>query len=58
MCHDKSWFVSQDSRAKAAHPEVKDKQSETVEALLRAAKEPAQKAVTDRAPMKEAVPAK
>ena len=58
ICHDKSWLVSQDSKAKAAHPEVEDKQSETVEALLRASKEPAQKAATDRATMKEAVPAK
>ena len=58
MCHDKSWFVSQDSKTKADHPEVKNKQSETVEALLRASKEPAQKAVADRAPIKDAVPAK
>lgn len=58
MCHDKNWFVSQDNKAKADHPEVKNKQSETVEALLRASKEPAQKAATDRATMKEAVPAK
>lgn len=60
MCHDRSWLVSQDSKAKTAErrPEMKDKRSETIDALLRQANEPAQKTDTERAPAKEAAPAK
>jgi hypothetical protein len=59
MCYDKSWFVSQENKAKADErkPEVKDRRSETVDALLRESQEQAQKA-TERAPAKEAAPAK
>jgi len=59
MCYDKSWFVSQENKAKADErkPEVKDKRSEAVDALLRESQEQAQKA-TERAPTKEPVTAK
>jgi len=60
MCYDKSWFVSQENKAKADErkPEIRDKRSETVDALLRESQEQAQKAATERAPAKEAAPAK
>jgi hypothetical protein len=60
MCHDKSWFVSQESKAKAdeREPATKDQRSETVDTLLRESREHAQKAVADRLPAKEAAPAK
>ena len=58
MCYDRSWFVSQDSKAKADKPEVKDKRSETVDALLRDSKEQAQKAAAERPPIKEPATAK
>jgi hypothetical protein len=60
MCHDRSWFTSQDQNAKTEErkPEMKDKRSETVDALLRQSNEQAQKAAPERAPANEAVPAK
>ncbi len=58
MCHDKSWFVAQDNKAKTDKPEMKDKRAETVDALLRESKEQAQKAAGERAPAKEPAPAK
>ena len=60
MCYDKSWFVSQENKAKADErkPEMKDKRSETVDALLRESQEQAQKAAAERAPTKEPVSAK
>jgi hypothetical protein len=57
MCHDRSWFVSQDKKANERKPEA-DKRSEAVDALLRESNEQAQKANTERAPTKEAAPAK
>ena len=58
MCYDKSWFVSQDSKkADERKPAMKDKRSETVDALLRESQEQAQKAA-GRTPAKEAAPAK
>jgi len=59
MCYDKSWFVSQENKAKADErkPEMKDKRSETVDALLRQSREQAQKAA-ERGPTKEPVFAK
>ena len=59
MCYDRSWFVSQENKARAddRKPEVEDKRSETVDALLRESHEQAQKAA-ERAPAKEPVPAK
>ena len=59
MCYDKSWFVSQENKAKADErkPEMRDKRSETVDALLRESQEQAQKA-TERTQAKEAAPAK
>jgi hypothetical protein len=64
MCYDKSWFVSEGSKAKADErkPEMKDKRSETVDALLRDSREQAQKAAAapakEPAPAKESMPAK
>jgi hypothetical protein len=60
MCYDKSWFVSEGNKAKADErkPEMKDKRSETVDALLRESHDQAQKAAAERAPAKEAEPAK
>ena len=60
MCYDRSWFVSQENKAKAddRKPEMKDKRSETVDALLRESQEQAQKAAAERAPAKEPVSAK
>jgi hypothetical protein len=57
MCHDRSWFTSQE-KAKAGErkPEAKDKRTETVETLLRESNEQAQKAKAE--PAKEAAPAK
>lgn len=57
MCYERSWFTSQE-KAKTGErkPEVKDKRSETVDALLRESNEQAQKAKTE--PAKEAAPAK
>ena len=59
MCYDKSWFVSHENKAKADErkPEVKDKRSETVDALVRESQEQAQKA-TERMPTKAPVTAK
>jgi hypothetical protein len=59
MCHDRSWFTSQEQKAKTEErkPEMKDKRSETVEALLRESNEQAQKAKAEPAP-KEPAPAK
>ena len=58
MCYDKSWFTAQEQKVKAQErkPEMKDKHSDTVDALLRESNEQAQKAKT--APAKEAAPAK
>ncbi len=58
MCHDRSWFVSQDNKAKAEQPAAKDKRSETVKALLRDSQEEAQRNATERKPAPEPVPAK
>jgi len=58
MCHDRSWFVSQDSKAKAEQPAAKDDRSETVKALLRDSQEEAQRNATERKPAPEPVPAK
>jgi hypothetical protein len=59
MCHDRSWFTSQEQKKAQEHkPEMKDKRSETVDALLRESNEQAQKIDADRAPAKEAAPAK
>jgi hypothetical protein len=59
MCHDRSWFVSQDNKAKAKaeQPAAKDERSETVKALLRDSQE-AQEKATERKPAPEPVPAK
>jgi hypothetical protein len=59
MCHDRSWFVSQDNKAKAKaeQPAAKDERSETVKALLRDSQE-AQRKATERKPAPEPVPAK
>ena len=60
MCYDRSWFTSQDQKAKADErkPEMKDKRSDTVEALLRESNEQAQKAKAEPAPAKEPASAK
>jgi hypothetical protein len=60
MCHDRSWFVSQDNKAKAkaGQPAAKDERSETVKALLRDSQEEAQRKATERKPAPEPVPAK
>jgi hypothetical protein len=52
MCYDKSWFVSESSKAKADErkPEMKDKRAETVDALLRDSREQAQKAAAPKEP--------
>ena len=57
MCYDRSWFTSQEQKAKAQErkPEMKDKHSETVDSLLRQSNEQAQK---EKAGPKEAAPAK
>ena len=58
MCYERSWFSSQEQKAKTEErkPEMKDKRSETVDALLRESNEEAQK--VKAAPAKEAAPAK
>ena len=60
MCYDRSWFTSQDQKAKTEErkPEMKDKRSETVDALLRESNEQAQKVKTEPAPAREVAPAK
>ena len=59
MCYDRSWFTSQEEKKmEERKPEMKDKRSETVEALLRESDEQAQKAKTEPAPAKESAPAK
>ncbi len=59
MCHDRSWFISQDNKkADERKPEMKDKRSETVDALLRESHEQAHKAAAERAPAKAPAPAK
>jgi hypothetical protein len=60
MCYDRSWLTSQDRKTKADErkPEMKDKRSETVGALLRDSNEQAQKAKVEPAPTREAAPAK
>ena len=60
MCHDRSWFFSQDNKAKvqAEQPAAKDERSETVKALLRDSQEEAQRKATERKPALEPVPAK
>ncbi len=57
MCYEKSWFTAKEQKAKTEErkPEMKDKHSETVEALLRESNEQAQKA---KVAPKEAAPAK
>ena len=57
MCHDRSWFTSQEQKAKTEErkPDVKDERSKAVEALLRESNEQAKK--VEAAP-KEAAPAK
>ena len=58
MCYDRSWFTSKEQKAKTEErkPEMKDKRSEVVDALLRESNEQAQKAKAT--PAKEAAPAK
>ncbi len=56
MCYERSWFSSQEKKADERKPEMKDKRSETVDALLRESNEQAQK--VKAAPSKEAAPAK
>ena len=60
MCYSQSWFTSQDQKAKAEErkPEMKDKRSDTVNALLRDSNEQAQRAAAEPRPTKEAAPAK
>jgi hypothetical protein len=60
MCYDRSWSNAQDQKAKADErkPAMKDKRSETVDALLRQSNEQAQTAAPERMPAKEAAPAK
>lgn len=60
MCYSQSWYTSQDQKAKADErkPEMKDKRSDTVDALLRESNEQAQRATAEPTPAKEAVPAK
>ena len=59
MCHDRSWFTSQEQKkAEERKPEMKDKRSETVDALLRQSNDEAQKVAAEPAPAKEAAPAK
>jgi hypothetical protein len=59
MCYDRSWFTSQEkAKTEERKPEMKEKRSQTVDALLRESNEQAQKAKTDPAPIKEAAPAK
>ena len=59
MCHDRSWFTTQEQKkAQERKPDMKDKRSETVETLLRESNAQAQKADADRAPAKESAPAK
>ena len=49
MCYDRSWFTSQDQKAKIGErkPDAKDERSKTVEALLRESNEQAKKAETN-----------
>jgi hypothetical protein len=60
MCYDRSWFTSQEGKAKTDErkPEMKDKRSETVDALLRESNEQAQKTKAEPTPAKEHAPAK
>ena len=59
MCYDRSWFTAQEQKkAEQRKPEMKDKRSETVDALMRESHEQAQKVNADRAPAKEPAPAK
>ena len=60
MCYERGWVTSQDQKAKTDErkSEMKDKRSETVDALLRESNEQAQKAKVEPAPAKEAAPAK
>ena len=60
MCYDRSWFMSQEQKAKTEErkPEMKDKHAETVDALLRQSNEQAQTAKTEPTPAKEPAPAK
>jgi hypothetical protein len=60
MCYDRSWSTAQNQQAKTDErkPEMKDKRSDTVEALLRESNEEAQKVKAEPAPAKEAAPAK
>ena len=58
MCYDRSWFTSQEkAKTDERKPEVKEKRSETIDALLRESNEQAQKAKAEPA-AKEAAPAK
>jgi hypothetical protein len=57
MCYERSWFTSQEkAKTDERKPEVKEKRSETIDALLRESNEQAQKAKAE--PVKEAAPAK
>jgi hypothetical protein len=60
MCYERSWFKSQERTAKTEErkPEVKDKRSETIDALLREANDQPQTAKAETAPTKEPAPAK
>jgi hypothetical protein len=58
MCYDRSWFTSQEkAKTDERKPEVKEKRSETIDALLRESNKQAQKAKAEPA-AKEAAPAK
>ena len=60
MCYERSWFTSQEQKAKTDErkPEMKETRNETVDALLRESNEQAQKAKAAPAPAKEPAPAK
>ena len=59
MCHDRSWFTSQEQKkAQERKPETTEKYSDAVAALLRGSNDQAQKVKAEPAPAKEAAPAK
>ena len=59
MCYDRSWFTAQEQKkAQERKPEMKDKRSVTVDALLRQSNEQAQKVAAEPTPAKETAPAK
>jgi hypothetical protein len=59
MCHDRSWFTSQEQKkAQERKPEMTEKYSDAVAALLRESNDQTQKVKAEPAPTKEAAPAK